>query len=234
MKKLSIAIPSYSMSGRGIEMLQHSLTQIRKQTYNKDDYEIIISDDSDDDNIKNAITSIPSDILNIKYVKNEGKKGIAGNLNNTIKNCEGELIHVLCQDDYFIDKNSIMRIVNNFDYEKKWMVSAYMHTKDRFGMFRKHIPTWNNKIYLENTIGTPSCLTILNNDTLLFDEELGWFVDCDYYYRLYQKYGVPKIVNELLFIQLLWEGQATNSKVDETIITKERDYIIQKHESKII
>ena len=82
---------------------------------------------------------------------------------------------------------------------------------------------------MQNTIGTTSCLTILNNDILLFDTNLKWFVDCEYYYRLYKKHGLPKILPDIMFIQYLWDGQTTNS-ITEDLVNTEAEYIKIKHE----
>ncbi len=48
--KVSMAIPTYSMSNRGAEFLQYALDSIFMQTYT--DYEIVVSDHSKDDKIR--------------------------------------------------------------------------------------------------------------------------------------------------------------------------------------
>jgi glycosyltransferase involved in cell wall biosynthesis len=224
MTLLSICIPVYEAQGRGTEFLYQNFKQLGLQTLK--DFDVIISDDSMDDTIKNYVNSIKG--FNIKYIKNEGAKNIAANTNNAIKNATGEIIHLMCQDDYFYNKESLQKIVDNFDRKIGWMVSTYMHTKDRFGFFRKQIPTWNDQIYFNNTIGTPSCLSFLNDNSLvLADENLKCFVDCEQYYRLYKKWGLPKVLKDIIFIQYLWEGQAT-STITQDIINTETAYINEK------
>jgi len=225
---LSIAIPTYECKGRGIEFLTISFNQLKKQTFK--DFNIIISDNSLDGEIEKYISTVIG--LNIKYVKNEGEKTLASNMNNAIRNCDGEIIHILCQDDYLSDKDSLLKIMENFDKEKGWLVSSYMDTKDRVGLFRQQIPSWNNQIYFNNTIGTPSCLTILNDSPLLLDENLSWYVDCEYYYRLYKRYGEPKILKYYTFSQYLWEGQVTQS-ITQEIMDKEITYIKEKYSGEI-
>jgi hypothetical protein len=148
-------------------------------------------------------------------------------MNNAIKNCDGEIIQIMCQDDYFYGKNSLQKIIENFDKDKGWMCSKYMHTKDRLGLFKQQIPSWNPQIYLNNTIGTPSCLSFLNNDNIFFDENLTWLVDCEYYYRLFKKYGEPKILKDIIFIQYLWEGQLTQT-ITQELINTETAYVNNK------
>jgi len=219
------------MSGRGVEMLDYSLSQIRKQKSNLTELEIVISDDSENNLIFDYVNSVKD--LNIKYVKNERGHGLAQNINNALLNSSGDIIHIMCQDDYFSDKDSLQKIVDIFDKEMGWMVCSYMHSTDRVGLFRQQIPSWNDKIYFENTIGTPSCLTLVNQDILLLDENLSWFVDCEYYYRLYKKYGQPKILKYFIFTQLLWEGQTTKT-VTQELVDKEVKYIQEKYVGEIV
>ena len=225
MPKVSILIPTYINNKNEIKLLEYNLNQIRLQK--EKDYEVIVSDDSENNYVENHIKKIKD--IDIKYIKNTGKKGIGGNSNNAMIQAKGELIHFMYQDDYFFNEQSLQKIVENFDYDKKWMVSAYIHTRNRNEFFNLQIPTWNDRIYAVNTIGTTSCLTILNNDILLFDTNLKWFVDCEYYYRLYKKHGLPKILPDIMFIQYLWDGQTTNS-ITEDLVNTEAEYIKIKHE----
>jgi len=229
MSLLEILIPTYEMSGKGLEMLAHSFKQLKSQKFK--DFSVLISDDSQDETIKTYVSGIKD--LTIKYVKNEGIHSIAGNMNNSIKNATGEIIQVMCQDDYFYNKDSLQKIVDNFDRSKGWMCSMYMHTKDKLGLFKQQIPVWNPKICLDNTIGTPSCLSFLNDgDVPLLDENLKWYVDCDHYYRLFKKWGEPKVLKELIFVQLLWEGQTTQG-ITQEIVDTEVAYIKDKYVGEI-
>jgi hypothetical protein len=58
------------------------------------------------------------------------------------------------------------------------------------------LPTYNDNILCGyNTIGDPSCLTFKNENIIYFDVNLTWFVDCEYYYRLYKLFGNPYILS---------------------------------------
>lgn len=223
MPLLSIVIPCHGMSGRGLEMLSYNFKQLQKQRFKN--FNVIISDDSQDEVIKTYVLGIKD--LDIIYTKNEGKHGIGGNLNNGIKNATGEIIQIMSQDDYFYNKDSLQHVVNAFDKNKGWLVSSYMHTKDRLGLFKRQTPSWHEEIYFNNTIGTLSCLSFVNNDVLFFDENLSWFVDGEYYYRLWKKYGLPNSILDIVFIQYLWEGQTTNTITQELVDT-EMAYINSK------
>jgi glycosyltransferase involved in cell wall biosynthesis len=226
--KISVCIPCYEMFGRATEMLNLSFGVLSLQSFT--DFEVIISDDSEDDAIKNLI-SFWKPRLNIKYIKNPNEKGLSSNLNNAIKHAKGEIIKVLCEDDFLFGEAALEITYNNFDFNKGWLVSSYYHTKEsRKVYFKQQIPTWNDKIYLVNTIGTHSCLSFVNDSPLLFDPKLMWYMDCDYYYSLFLRYGEPFILKEPTVVQYLWEGQTTNAFVTKNIEEKERKYLIEKYE----
>ncbi len=228
--KISIAIPCYEMNGRGGEMLQYSLDIIKNQVFI--DFEVVIADHS----LNNELYQIyekEKKNLDIKYIRNENNRGSSsGNINCAIKNCTGDLIKILCQDDFLFGNYAIQQTVSSFDYNKNWLITSYLHTIDRKEFINYHFPRFSKKIYLDNLIGTHSCLTILNENPILFDENLIWFMDCEYYYRLYNIYGLPKILDSATVIQYLWDGQVTNSLITKNIIKKEKKYVIKKHEKR--
>ena len=132
--KVSILIPTYINNKNEIKLLEYNLNQIRLQK--EKDYEVIVSDDSETNYVEKYIKKIKD--IDIKYIKNTGKKGIGGNSNNAMIQAKGELIHFMYQDDYFFNEQSLQKIVENFDYDKKWMVSAYIHTRNRNEFFNLH------------------------------------------------------------------------------------------------
>jgi glycosyltransferase involved in cell wall biosynthesis len=224
--KLSVAIPCYEMRGRGAEMLQYSLNILKEQ--NISFFEVIVSDHSIDDNIEKVCIQ-ESKNLDIKYMRYSKMRGSSSsNMNNAIKNCSGDIIKILCQDDYLFGGNSIAKTIEAFDLNKKWFVSSYFHTYDRVNLIDFQFPRLSNNISLDNQIGTHSCLTILNEDPLLFDEQLIWFMDSEYYYRLYKKFGEPQILLDPTVVQLLWKGQVTNTLINNNLVEKERRYIEKK------
>lgn len=213
------------MHGMGKKMLERSFDMLKKQTYR--DFEVIISDNSDDDVIKNLCENIEYSSLSIKYFKNP-IKGMAENTNEAIKKATGEIIHILYMDDYFVNENSIKKIAENF--EGYWMVSTCMHDNGK-EIYNKHTPKYSKKILLGiNTIGSPSVLTIKNKNLIFFDEKMTWVLDCDYYIRLYKKYGKPKVLNDVNVIIGTGNHQTTNFLSSFKKI-RERFYMIFKNKN---
>jgi hypothetical protein len=225
---LSIVIPCYAMNGHGAELLNYSLQILANQTFK--DFEVVISDHSidTDKSVENCCNNW-IDKLDIKYFRNTKGIGIAPiNINFGLIVSRGKIIKILCQDDYLYDNTSLQLIVDAFDDTTKWLVTTYIHTKDKINYINRHVPTLNDNIHVINTIGTLSTLAILNKDILLYDETLTFAYDCEYYARLIKKFGPPKILDIITMVNYLWNGQTTNTLVDGSLIQRENSYIIEK------
>ena len=199
---LSIAIPTYESHGRSEEFARFQFEKFLKQTYK--DFEVVISDHSKDDIIKNICEEY-KDKLNILYVRNEDGRGLSSyNINNAMKHCRGEIIKFLWFDDFLWDEHSLQYTQEAFNADTNWLVSACEHTRnDGRTFYRPFYPQYNHEIYLgNNTISSPSVLSIRNTeDKIYFDDRLIWLVDVDYYKRLYNKYGFPKILNKITVVK---------------------------------
>lgn len=203
---ISICIPTYEMHGKARELLIRSFNMLQKQTYKN--FEVIISDNSEDDVVKNLCENPEYKPLNIKYSKNP-KKGLSVNTNESMRKATGDFIKILYMDDYLANENSLENIVKNF--QGKWLITGCAHDNGNGEGINHHYPTYNEKIYLgKNTIGPPSVLTIKNEDLIFFDEKLSWALDCDYYKRLYDKQGPPTILNEINVIIGVGKHQTTH------------------------
>ena len=88
-------------------------------------------------------------------------------------------------DDYFTHEKALADIVHNFKGE--WLIT---------GCHNNLNPVYTGDIHLgNNKLGSPSCLTIRKGCGVKFDETLVWLLDCDFYKRMYEKYGAPTILN---------------------------------------
>lgn len=151
-------------------------------------------------------------------------KGMAVNTNKGIKQAKGELIKILFMDDYLAHKDALKDIVKNF--KGNWLVTGCEH--DNGTRNRPHMPRYNANIYLgNNTIGSPSVLTIKNDKPILFDENLQWLIDCDYYKRLYELYGAPTVLEDINVVIGIHNGQQTNLLSDD-IKREEEKYVKNK------
>lgn len=232
--KLSICVPCYEMNGKGLFFLKRLLDTISKQFINKTLYEVVISDHSQNEDLLEAVRMYES-LVHIKYVRFEEKRGIcSANLNNAIKHASGKFIKPLFQDDFLSSPEALQLMfsaVEKYENQNRWFAHTYIHyNEEQKAFFNVRKPTYNRKIIEgENTIGPPSVVLFLNDENY-FDENLIWFMDTEFYHRLYQKYNEPVIFgNKGLVGNCIWEGQVTKTLITEEIINKENDYINQKY-----
>jgi glycosyltransferase involved in cell wall biosynthesis len=217
MKYISICIPTYEMHGKGPGFLRESFERLVTQTFK--DFDVVISDNSITDVIK-VVCDEYADKLDIKYHQNaDPKKGMSSNTNNAIRMATGKIVKMVAQ---------------NFDLENDHgLVTGCTHTYDGREYFNPHLARYNDRIHVgKNTIGSPSVLAIKNDDPLYFDTELKWLMDCDYYKRMHDAYGEPKIVNEIGVVIRTGDHQVTSTEVDKVLVARERAYVEQKERAK--
>lgn len=141
-----------------------------------------------------------------EVVMTEGGE-MAENINRTIKKAKGEIVKLLFMDDYLAHKDSLKIISNNFS--EGWMVTACEHDDGK--RINPHFPLYTHEIHTgKNTIGSPSVLSFENKNPLFFDEKLTWLLDCDLYKRLFNRYGVPKLIYDINVVIGIHDGQMTN------------------------
>ena len=224
----SIAVPVYEMNGQGIHYLKHNLNKIIAQKINSD-LEVIISDQSQNDTVRNYINDLGIDY--IKYIKaNEKVNSLSSNTNNAIRNCNGDIIKVLYQDDYFLDEYSLQKTIDTISNSNKmWLISACEHSKDLSTLIRPFYPQWNdNMIFGNNTYSCPSVLSFKKKaKDNYFDENLDYLLDTEYYWRMKNKYGEPVYLQDITVVISIHQNQSTNSVSMKS--EKELQYIIKKY-----
>ena len=204
-------MPTYETFGRGCEFLEFQFQILMKQTFK--DFEVVISDHSKNEEIKNLCERY-SDKLKIVYIHNPLNRGsLSHNTNNAIKNCSGNIIKILFQDDFLYGEDSLQKIYNSFTPAIQWVIGSCEHISDSSnGLFNKVVPRYSDEIMSGvNTIGNPSVVAFRNvEDNVLFDEKMTWTVDLDYYKRMHDKNGDPAVINDTIVIIRIWDKQLTN------------------------
>lgn len=227
MSFISIAIPTYEMRGNGVYFLEYNFIKFSTQSFK--DFEIVISDHSKEDGIYNLCDKW-STKLNIKYLRNEEKRGSSSaNINNALRNCSSEWIKILFQDDYLYDYDSLEDIYEFINkYDPNWIATACEHSVDGINYYRPFYPSWNDKLILgNNTISSPSVITIKNKrDGIFFDESLIWLMDVEFYQRKYNIYGEPSYLNKINVVNRTWGSRLSDTISNEI---KNREYQIVKN-----
>jgi glycosyltransferase involved in cell wall biosynthesis len=224
---MTVCIPTHEMHGLGARFLEQSFEVLGNQTFK--DFEVIISDHSIDDSILD-VCSAYKDILNINYLRNSEKRGsISANSNNAIRHARGKIIKILYMDDFLFHKDALQDISRAFDLEKDhWLLTGCEHTKDGTTFYHPFYPRYYENIHIgENTISSPSVLTIKNDHPLFFDENLQYRCDSEYYKRYYDTYGEPNIVRSINVVNRVSIHQT--SQTSTHLNHKEVEYIKKKY-----
>lgn len=221
----SIAIPAYGYNGKGRDFLDFNFSILYSQIFK--DFEVVVSDHSIDDTIKDLCDEW-SGKLNIRYLRNEiGRGVISPNLNVALKNCRGEWIKILFQDDFLYDCDAL-DVTKDFikcNADAIWIATKFCHTKDGVNMYRELYPIWDDRMtHGQNSIGCPSVISIKNENILLFNEELNWLMDCEYYRRMYDLYGEPYLLPSLTVVNRSNDGD----RLTDTIPHEEKMAEVEK------
>lgn len=227
-KKISICIPTWEQYGFGEKFLTKLLFTIKDQTYRN--FEVVISDHSKSEELVKVVQEFES-FFEITYVKNENKRGNSPhNTNNAILHSKGDIIKIMFQDDFFYTEDALQKINTSFtNDEVKWVVNGCNHTDlENSFYYNFMIPYWNPSIYKGvNTISSPSVLSFIQGTNIFFDENLEMLMDCEIYYNLYSKFGLPYVIKDTLITNRSHPTQI--SKLYKSDMQKEISHIKVKH-----
>jgi hypothetical protein len=92
------------------------------------------------------------------------------------------------------------------------------------------IPFYDDKNIIQsiNTIGSPSVVSIRNKDLELFNENLLWIMDCEYYKKVFDRHGNPGILTDDKVFICQHINQVTNL-IDLELKRKEENYLKNKY-----
>ncbi len=233
---ISIIIPTYNDQGEmhndgynNLTMLNDLLESISTQTYKN--IEVIISDHSKDDLVKELCEKYGSKML-IRYFKFCEKYGsMEANFNNAVSKAEGEFIKPMFQDDYFFRDDALEIFHNHMTDDVKWVISGCIHIKENeknyFTPMSPIINDYTAMLTGNNLIGSPIVCLIRGKE--YFDENLIWLTDVELYVRLLKEYGNPAIIEEQLMVSRLRQDGIANTRVFEELREDEKKYCIEKY-----
>lgn len=195
-KKVSVCIPTYECDGKSLFFITKLVSSVLNQTY--ENLEIVISDHSMNDVVHDYVKSLFTD--KITYIKNYENIGYpAFNTNNAIKNSQGDFIKIMNMDDYLDSSDTILKMVSMLDGDDSWVLSSFKHfnyeTNEMY-RFMTPIIQGDGKHLLDgiNLVGCPSVALIPKKE--FFDTNVQYMIDCELWYRLFHKYGQPRIHGE--------------------------------------
>ena len=225
----SICIPTYEMKGLGASYLRATFENFASQSFT--DFEVVVSDHSKDDSIKELCLEYVNS-FKLKYIKNNLNRGSSSaNINHAIKNATGLWIKVLFQDDYLLGTKALEIIHDEISRsEGAWLVGACQHTNDGVNLFDSHFPSFHPDIHLGvNTIGAPSNIAFKNEGSIFFDNNLIWLMDCEFYKRLELKFGAPIVFSHICIVNRVGAHQVTHTLIHDDLVRNELRYVKNKY-----
>jgi len=232
MPKVSICIPAYNQ----LDFLKKNLDSIVIQNYS--DYEVVITDDTVDNSVKDLISNYSSFFGDkLKYSKNPIRLGTPENWNEAVRRSSGAFIKILHHDDAFSGKDSLYKFVclleNNpqidFAFSATFVNSdEHVHTISSEEMeFLKKNPL---HLIVNNLIGAPSTTIFRNLSNIFFDQNLKWLVDTEFYLRYLKRNNFSFIYSsDILITTCSGEShQVTDECIDDRVVlVYEHLYVLQ-------
>jgi glycosyltransferase involved in cell wall biosynthesis len=229
--RFSIAIPAHNRGKAGPIWMIELLESIKMQTLQ--DLEIVVSDQSDNDDILNACKKYSED-FDFKYVRYSGTVPCE-NINIALDECEGQIIKMMFSDDIFVNSLALEIIDKVYaETECKWAFSGYCGTRDGKVFFNQKLPEWTDYM-LEgrNLLSSPSVVSFLNSSKQYFDENLKLLLDTEFYHRMRWENGMPYIIPDILVANRDHNNRISShqtSQYDSVIEHPEGNWMINKSE----
>jgi len=233
--KVSICIPAYKQ----IEFLRKNLNSIAQQSFT--DYEIILSDDSPDNEVEKLLSEFNFG-NKLHYYHNQNPLGSPENWNFALKKASGDYIKVMHHDDYFTSSDSLKKYVTLLDNHPEsdfgfsatdiYILTSQKHRKHKCSNKElKKLQFFPESLVIKNTIGAPSATIFRRNKTVLFDATLKWLVDIDWYIaNLKLNKKIVYTPEELICTIHGAVGQITQSvQKDKNVQLKEHVYMLEKY-----
>lgn len=207
----SIIIPTFN----SLPLLQKALNSVIKQR--QANYEIIITDDSINNDIENYILDLENPY--IRYLHNTPPLGAVANWNNGLKYSMGKYIIIMHHDEYleneFFLSSIKQKMISGADITVA-DVKVYIGNKVHgLSLIRKIKPIFLLFPFLLfglNAIGPSACICFKKELSKTFNEHLHWLVDVEWYYRILKKKKVISLQNNMYIVSNHGhEGQITET-----------------------
>jgi len=232
MTKVSVCIPAYLH----VDLLERCIQSVLAQNFK--DFEVVVTDDSPNDIIQERIKLYQDD--RIRYFKNVQTLGSPANWNECVLKAKGEYIKILHHDDWFSTPFSLGTYVDllndhpesDIAFSASCDISAsYQKVHSITPAVCKKISEQPESLFLGNVIGAPSVSIFRNNKNLLFDTQLIWLVDTDFYIRSLQQNHQFAYTNNVLVNIGISDFQITRSCLEKPEVRiKEKLYLYKKFE----
>jgi glycosyltransferase involved in cell wall biosynthesis len=229
---ISTVIPVYVENSFQLELMSKALDSILMQTTHP--LEVIICDNSTNPKwVENIKKIIDSKKLKIFYFSNRIAIGAANNTNYGVGKTNGELIHVLHQDDYIVDTKLYEQVSNIFSQTSKIWLIAQGKVGDRI-MYSKFDSSTK---FGFNELGGPSSLFVLKENFIYANPNYRMLYDVVNYHEYFLKMGSPYILRGVNIQFSVHEHQLSNKISSREVLIELssflKEYKIHRDEIKL-
>jgi glycosyltransferase involved in cell wall biosynthesis len=227
MPSVSVIIPTYNRPF----FLRSAIESVFNQTFQ--DFEIIVVDDASDCSAQELLSGFKD--IRLRYIRHDYNKGEAASRNTGITNSSGEFLAFLDDDDEWLPDKLTLQVDL---LEKAPLKVGAVYTGVIFAnlsdnsMVSQSIPTKRGNILkdmlIANVVGTPSKVLIRRScieKVGLFDENLPYYVDYDYFLRFAKQFHFDYIPMPLVKYFLHNENLTKNAST----ILKALEYLKRKY-----
>lgn len=230
---VSICIPAYKQT----KFLKRLLDSIAEQTYTN--FEVVVTDDTPGNEVKDLVELYTGKYV-INYFKNTTALGSPANWNRSIELAKGDVIKIMHHDDWFNLPDSLGKFVLAIEKEDADFVfcaSEILDVKEntvRYNSpdanFVEEIKKTPDALFNNNLIGAPSAVIFKRKINELFDVNLKYLVDVDFYMRLLKKSSKIEFIKEPLIVNTSNnDEQVTASSINKEVQVGEYCYLYNKH-----
>jgi glycosyltransferase involved in cell wall biosynthesis len=212
---VSVIIPTYNRNG----FLRAAIESVLKQTFQA--FEIIVVDDASSEDVQGIVKGFHDS--RIKCIRHEINKGEAGARNTGIMHAEAKYIAFLDDDDTWLPEKlkSQLDVLENSAQKVGGIYSGYI-VKDCADPRKSYAktPSKRGDIYkdllVQNSIGPPSSVVVRRKciETAgLFDENIYYGVDHDFYLRVAKDFHFEYIAEPLVNYSIHENRLSTNPEI---------------------
>lgn len=232
---LSILVPAYCYP-EGVEKI---LARLPSCDNNR--VECIISDDSCDNSVQAIFEKYRHDLSNIEYIKNSPSLGAVKNWNSLIAKASGEYLLLMHHDEFPLEETFVNDLLEFLDHNRNAdvvLLKCYLVDNKNFSFLHSYsffkllvLKYFLPFILTKNIIGPTSAMVFKKCVAESFDENLTWFVDADFYYRVIKKSKVMLSANISVGSTLDRADSITSSIKDNIKIIRnsELSYLSKKY-----
>ncbi len=211
---ISICIPAY----KRVADLERLLFSISQQSYKN--FEVIITDDSPNDVVKDFITNYQHN-FSLLYYKNTQALGTPENWNEGFRKANGDWLKLMHNDDYFANNDCLLCFVKAIEQQPKVDVfySAFMFEDisnnkqdiikcNAYDRWLLRLSPYH--LLKRNYFGNPSCVLLKKSVPFFYDNRFKYIVDFAYYMELLLHNVKCSYLDKVLIHVGQNEGQVTH------------------------